>query len=271
MRKDTPVSTQLPEWKKEVAEKVKAYGERKKKLTTPPHPLKENNDHENDQEIVLKPSLNMVEEQETSSASRVAAKKGRDQVRTSPPPAENSPAPAELEIWTQDVENILHAGPPATAAGQEWRATFETLDEEEAEESANVKHPFLLRRLAAGAVDSIIIATLTIAVLFGLALFMDQTMEWMILSRWKGSLGLFLLLHFIYHLYFFRSSRQTPGLLFVSLELRDPVLTSIPWSKLLFRWFLFVFLNVFNFVPLVLGKDYLLLDRLSNTQIRSFQ
>src|SRR5688572_15990698 len=58
MRKETPINTQLPEWKKEVAEKVKAYGERKKRLTTPPHPLKQNNDnHAQIEQIPVKPAV----------------------------------------------------------------------------------------------------------------------------------------------------------------------------------------------------------------------
>jgi len=258
MRKDTPIGTQLPEWKKEVAEKVKAYGERKKRLTTPPQPLKESGLSSKHQEIPVKQTISLVQEEPDPVKPQPVSKGNQNQRK---PASFNSPAvdpvaqPA-IEIWPEDIQELTQL---------EKLNLPETDHEVDTSGASN-----LSRRIGAGLIDHTILLLITGGILFGFSIFLNQSMEWMILSAWKGSLFLFLLLHFIYHLYFFKSSRQTPGLLFVSLELRDPVLSSIPFSKLLIRWVLFVVLNIFNFLPLILGKEFLLLDRLSGTKIRSF-
>ena len=258
MRKDTPIGTQLPEWKKEVAEKVKAYGERKKRLTTPPYPLKENKMSSNQQEIPVKqPSISLVQEDPEPFKTKPAPapKSNLDEKKPGPFALHDPVAPPAPEIWPEDIQELTR---------------LEKLNLQESEETGTADDAHLSGRLGAGLIDHTILILITAGILFGFSIFLNQSMQWLIFSAWKGSLSLFVLLHFIYHLYFYRSSRQTPGMLFVSLELRDPVLSSIPMSKLIFRWLFFVLLNVLNFIPLLLGKQFLLLDRLSGTEIRSF-
>jgi uncharacterized RDD family membrane protein YckC len=258
MRKDTPIGTQLPEWKKEVAEKVKAYGERKKRLTTPPHPLKENNPSVRQQQIPVKQTISLAEEPEPFIPPKPPLKPMRNEIKQEqlqpiPPDPVEQPA---VEIWPEDIQEFS-------------RLEKLILQETEEEDSSNAS-TYLVRRFGAGLIDHGLLIAITVVMLFAFSVFLNQSMQWVLLSAWKGSLSLFLLVHFIYYLYFYRTSRQTPGMLFMSLELRHPVLSSIPLSKIIFRWFLFVVLNIFNIVPLLAGKQYLLLDRLSGTEVRSF-
>jgi uncharacterized RDD family membrane protein YckC len=258
MRKDTPISTQLPEWKKEVAEKVKAYGERKKRLTTPPQPLKENGTSARHQQIPVKQTISLAEEPESFTLPKPPLKPVRNEKNKPdlpPPPAVDPVEQPAVEIWPEDIQEL---------------SRLEKLSLQETEEEDSSGKTYLLRRFGAGLIDHMILVAISSVILFGFSVFLNQTMEWLVLSAWKGSLSLFLLVHFLYHLYFYRTSRQTPGMLFMSLELRDPVLSSIPLSKIILRWIFFVVLNMINFLPLLFGRQYLLLDRLSGTEIRSF-
>lgn len=259
MRKDTPVNTQLPEWKKEVAEKVRAYGERKKRLTTPPHPLKEKKEHQQVEQIPVKPAVPYVSQppqRELIKPETSASVKPAEVKQPHIPPAEPAaPLQPDLEVWTQDLEGI---------------ASAEFLEPGN-EETVASSGPYLTRRLFAGVIDNAMLVIVTIAVLFAFSFFLDASMEWLIVSSWKGTLLLFLLVHFLYYLYFLRASRQTPGMLFVSLEVRDPVITVVPIGKIIVRWFTLILLNVFNVLPALQGKNYLLLDQLSGTEMRSFK
>lgn len=242
MRKDPPVNTQLPEWKKEVAEKVKAYGERKKRLTTPPQPIKETIEAERVQEPELKTAAPLHLDSVTEAKEAVFQ------------PLE-AVIPSTFEVWSEDLKDF-----PRIEEGVEF----------EREEATPSAAPYLMRRIVAGLIDHAILVVLLVIVLFPFSFVLGESMEWLVLYMWKATLSLFLLLHFLYQLYFLRSSRQTPGMLFVSLELRDPGDQTIPVGKIIVRWLTFMFLNVFNLLPALLGKPYLLHDHISNTEMRSF-
>lgn len=241
MRKDPPVSTQLPEWKREVAEKVKAYGERKKRLTTPPEPIKEKIEPPIVQERVQNPEPVLPEPPlylETEVKEVVFQ------------PIETV-TESTFEVWTEDLQNI------------------EGIESDE-EEASRSRAPYVFRRIVAGLIDHALLLLMLVIILFPISFVLGESMEWLIVNTWKATLALYLLIHFLYHLYFFRSSRQTPGMLFVSLELRDPGGQTIAVGKIIVRWFTCIIFNVFNFVPAVLGKPYLLHDHISNTEMRSF-
>jgi uncharacterized RDD family membrane protein YckC len=239
MRKDPPVSTQLPEWKREVAEKVKAYGERKKRLTTPPEPIKE----------TIEPQI------------------VQEQVAPNPEPVLRE-APVYLdtevkEVVFQPIETMTES------TFEVWTEDLEGTEAEE-EQASSSKAPYVFRRIAAGFIDHGLLLLMLVIVLFPFSFVLGESMEWLIVNTWKATLALYLLMHFLYHLYFFRSSRQTPGMLFVSLELRDPGGQTIAVGKIIIRWFACIMLNVFNFVPALFGKPYLLHDHISGTEMRSF-
>ena len=267
MRKESPVDTQLPEWKKEIAEKVKAYEERKKRLTTPPHPLK-NSALQNQEEIPVKqpsPPVVPVDEAPVSRSSVIPQREHIKRVVQ----AQITPAESNLEVWTEDVESVLPVNPLAIKPDHQQQGIVK----EDFDEEGAVPRPqlYLLRRAVALAVDHVMLITVAAVLLFVFAFFLNQSLQSLVLSRWKGSLGLFLTLHCAYHLYFWRGSRQTPGMLFVSLELRDPVLSTIGFGKLVVRWLLLVVLGPLNLVPVIIGKDFVIMDQITNTRIRSFQ
>jgi hypothetical protein len=166
-------------------------------------------------------------------------------------PTPNSP----VDVWTGDVE--------ALPGFQEF------LEREREEEQAGASS-YLWRRIAAGTIDHTIIIVLLFVFLGGFSLFSGQPMETLIRS-WGTTVPIFLFIHLVYHLYFYRSARQTPGMVFLSLELRDPSASVIPLTKILSRWVSLVVLNVFNFIPALKGKHYLLLDQISGTELRSFK
>jgi uncharacterized RDD family membrane protein YckC len=242
MRKDPPVSTQLPEWKREVAEKVKAYGERKKRLTTPPEPIKEKIEPQIAQEQVVPNPEPVLREPPVYLETEVK------EVVFQPI---ETVTESTFEVWTEDLQSI------------------EGIESEE-EQAIRSKAPYVVRRIVAGLIDHGLLMLMLVIVLFPVSFVLGESMEWLIVNTWKATLALYLLMHFLYHLYFFRSSRQTPGMLFVSLELRDPGGQTIAVGKIIVRWFACILLNVFNFVPAILGKPYLLHDHISNTEMRSF-
>jgi uncharacterized RDD family membrane protein YckC len=156
-----------------------------------------------------------------------------------------------FDVWTEDVVGVE--------------------ERKQIEEATPSTGPYLLRRIAAGAIDHTILVVLLIAVLFGFSVMLGESIKWLVVSAWMATISLFLLMHFIYHLYFLRASRQTPGMLFLSLELRDPGSQVIPVGKIIFRWFTFIILNVFNILPAFMGKPFLLHDHVSSTEMRSFK
>jgi uncharacterized RDD family membrane protein YckC len=245
MRKESPIKNEAPEWKKEVAEKVKAYGERKKRLTTPPGPLKENNPA----------SAAMPAEPPVSEPPRISQPvSSPPRIRIDEPEPATATPTSQPDIWTENLEALP--------------GLKEFLENEE--EPQAPPESYLLRRIAAGIIDHTIILVLLLVFLGGFSLFTGQPME-TLFAAWKTTVPIFLVIHLVYHLYFYRSARQTPGMVFLSLELRDPSVAVIPLAKILSRWLCLVFLNVFNFIPALRGKPYLLLDQISGTELRSFK
>ena len=250
MRKENSINPQqLPEWKKEVAEKVKAYGERKKRLTTPPNPLKPNQESSLPQNPPVKQVIPLPEKSDQPASPSPAV---HQRIQLADPGPETAP-PSPFDIWTDDVSNISLA------------------EDSENTQSVTSGSPYLFRRIFAGIIDHCILGAAAWLILFISSFLIGESMRWFLVSGWKASFSLILLMHFLYNLYFLRASRQTPGMLFLSLELRDPVIPVIPFGKIMIRWAAFVFLNVFNFLPLALGRKVLLLDQLSGTEVRSFK
>jgi hypothetical protein len=59
--------------------------------------------------------------------------------------------------------------------------------------------------------------------------------------------------------------------LFFALEVRDTSSGTVSFGKALGRWASLVFFNVFNFAPLFWGREFLLHDFLSGTEVRSLK
>jgi uncharacterized RDD family membrane protein YckC len=242
----------VPDWRKEVTRKAREYGERKKILTTPPRPLKEN---ANDPEHSIR-HKSIVPAVEASTATiesepiRITPEVFPPALKSSPQPLLRDPQPRRrLEL---DLEPIL---PPGI----------------ELESDTNGEHPLNIgRRFAALLVDHAILIGLTFAVTF----FFREVLSYDLRTKfesWFPIVAAMLLFHFLYYFYFHTTSRQTPGQVFLSLEVRNPSGGSISAGKVFGRWAALVFLNVFNLVPLFLGKNFLLLDLLSGTEVRSFK
>ncbi len=243
MRKDNSTGPDISEWKREVAEKVKAYGERKKRLTTPPGPIRETDQ----QETSSKPEPTVAPERHSRPGKLDPEPPGEVRPTVVPVPAANP----SLEIWTGDLDGLI------TEPSEEKGAT-----------GAGI---YLIQRSAAFIIDHIIIIVLLSAFLFLFSAGTGEPVESVIVSGWKGVAGAFLFIHCIYYLYFYHSSRQTPGMVFLSLELKDLGASSIPATRILARWLAMVLLNVFNLLPLLFGRRYLLLDQISGTEMRSFK
>jgi len=261
------MKAETPEWKKEIAEKVKAYGERKKRLTTPPGPIKERDledpeDPESDPielpkvPVFTKPALPepvIIEKREPPVSEPVF----KEPVVRNPVPEESVPHPS-VEVWTEDLAGV----------------TEEEDDDEEsllAEETQVTGGPYTLRRIVAGIIDHTILIVLWVVFVGGFSMVTKESMDSLIRNQWNVTLPVFLLFHFVYYLYFFRATRQTPGMVFLSLELRDPGSAVIPIGKILARWLCMILLNLFNFLPVMTGKRFLLMDHISATEMRSFK
>jgi len=253
------MKSETPEWKKEIAEKVKAYGERKKRLITPPGPIKETADLP---EQLKEPSVPVyaktVEPAREEKVETVLVEKPAAEAK-SVPPLQPAPEPLihpSVEVWTADLETV----PP-------FDASLGLI----AEEPASAGAPYASRRLVAGIIDHTILIVLMIVFMGAYSLLTGEAMEAQIASPWRVTLPAFLICHCIYFLYFFRATRPTPGMVFLSLELRDPGSSVIPFGKVLVRWLFMVIVNVFNFVPVLLGKKFLVMDLISTTEMRSFK
>jgi len=255
MQRDMKPDT--PEWKKEIAEKVKAYGERKKRLITPPGPMKENVETPfiEPEEPVLpaypKPQDPVIEQREASVPE--------PHVREAKPAHPHVREPVQhplLEVWTGDLEG---------------GSGFEEMTASIPDEPSAAAGPYTARRIVAGIIDHTILVVLLFVFLGAFSIWTGELIEDQMISPWKVTLPAFLFFHFLYYLYFFRATRQTPGMVFLSLELRDPGSSVIPIGKLLARWISMVAMNLFNFLPVLIGKRFLLMDLISATEMRSFK
>ncbi|MCI0616788.1 RDD family protein [bacterium] len=243
----------VPDWRKEVTRKAREFGERKKILTTPPRPLKGHvGDHE--PSMQHEPILPRVE----VSTATIEPEPTRIRSEVFPPPLKTSPQPLIREPQPRrrlelDLEEFL---PP----------------EIELESDTTEEHPLNIgRRSAALFIDHAILIGLAFAVMFFFREMLTLDLQTKFESGSFPIIGAMLLFHFLYYFYFHTTSRQTPGQVFLSLEVRNPSGGSISGGKVFGRWAALVFLNVFNLVPFFLGKKFLLLDQLSGTEVRSFK
>ena len=239
------ISEPVPEWRKEVAEKVRAYGDRKKRLTTPPGPLREQ---------VTNEELAPVSP-ETSPAPPTPPPVDRPSppVRIPPRPVvpREEPATAQhsanhppVEIWSNDLDS-----------------------DSEIEDASGL---FLGRRCAAFLIDHGILGIMFSAILFCVSVWLRMGSLQLLKVAWPSALGIFLLIHFLYYVYFYITSRQTPGQVFLSLELKDPSSMQIPLLKIMLRWLAMIGFSLLNLLPVLFGKK-LLLDDISGTEIRSLR
>lgn len=260
-----PPSDALPDWRKEVSRKVKAYGEKKKILTTPPQPLKEGEapsaaELDPDPPAPVHPPRPRIA---TSAFSRVEPP---EPFTPDPPPAppsaphEPEPLPRPLppfdeEIFAEDLNQEFVADEPL-----------------EEEEDAVAGPPLYLgRRTVSFVIDSMILVALHTGLLYLCSEIISYNFHDLFVEAWLPLAGIFLLFHCLYYLYFYKTSRQTPGQVFFGIELRDPLAGTIAVRKILLRWLCMVVLNIFNLVPVVTGRRFLVLDRVSGTQVRTLK
>jgi hypothetical protein len=252
------MKSETPEWKKEIAEKVKAYGERKKRLITPQGPIKESVDvsgppgKENSVPVHSKPAEPIREEK----PAPVPVERSVPDPKPEPPPAPEPVISPALEIWTEDLHDF-----PAVDGSIEFIS----------EDMPSSGEPYTGRRLIAGIIDHTILVVLLIVFMGAYSLLTGKTMEEQIATPWSVTIPAFLICHCIYYLYFFSATRQTPGMVFLSLELRSSGSALIPFGKVLARWIVMVVMNVLNFIPVLAGKKFLLMDLISATEMRSFK
>lgn len=304
----------VPEWRKQVTEKVKAYGERKKYLTTPPGPLKDSSSgayiqqpppapspqyeqqqqHQQEQSLspapdnpvharrpapvvpatapTPRPPVVLPERQERPEQVPAAddASGAPPQPYQPQPPAkekaaaaEPKPKPAPAPTPTRIVLDV-HADDLNDVAFFEDEEPAEVLSDQPAE-------LYLARRGAALLIDSVILLALHFFLIWVCAQIIGYDYQHLLAQVWQPFLGVFLIFHCVYYFYFYRTSRQTPGQVFLGIEVRDPAAGTITASKILIRWAAMVFLNVINFLTLFESDRYLLLDRLSRTEIRKLR
>jgi RDD family len=257
-----PVGQQVvPDWRKEVTRKAREFGERKKTLTTPPRPLKENVSEPQPEVRAPEPvKLREVTKHEPifiEPEPQIAHPKEDLATHTPPQPVENpvipvivhqTPAPRRIEL-DQDVQQIL------------------VLEEES--EAETPLH--FWRRTASLLVDHAILGVIIYVVSFILREFFNYDLRSLTQSAPLPLFSGLLFFHFLYYFYFLKTARQTPGQVFFSLEVREPLSGSIGARKIFSRWISLVFLNVLNVLPLLFGKKFFLMDRLSGTDVRSMK
>jgi uncharacterized RDD family membrane protein YckC len=294
----------VPDWRKEVAEKVKAYGDRKRTLTTPPGPLKEKPVAVDDPPSV--PAAAPLYRPDPPKPRRESPKawpepaKVRLENPAPPPPeppkriftppvaaslpqelpmpaSETPPAPVvhqELEAWSEDITDLdgeeevpgLHFEPEAVA--DKGQPEFLRAVNRASVAPANT---LFWRRTGALLIDHVLLIGVYLTIVYVYAAFMQDDVINVAKTAWPALVEFFLLFHLLYYLYFYKTSRQTPGHVFVALELRDPGSVYIPMHKILIRWLVFVSLNILNPLPLLFGKNKFLMDEFSGTEIRSLK
>jgi uncharacterized RDD family membrane protein YckC len=269
----------LPDWRKEVTRKVKAYGDRKRTLTTPPGPIKGK-----------AVAVDELPEPEPHAAREIplrgvekppaVTEKPRPSTSLPPrrpvlPPRPEPPPHGHLEVWKDDVasneleeEKIESVEPPELRGLKE--ASRKMMLEPDFE-TTRAGASYFWRRAAAFCIDMVVLTGSYAALLYAYtALIQDDVMQ-VIFNAWPAIIELFLLVHFLYYLYFYSTSRQTPGQVFFSIELRDAGGPDIPFHKILTRWLSMVILNLFNILPVLFGKNQLLMDVISGTEIRALK
>jgi uncharacterized RDD family membrane protein YckC len=254
----------VPEWRKEVTRKAREYGERKKILTTPPRPLKEQ---------VSDPEPPVQQERILSRVERSVPRIEPVVPAISTATIEPEPPPMSSEVFQNPLKAspppVIREAPPVRRIELDFEEVLPLEIEVETENADD--HPLYIgRRFAALLSDHVIIIGVIFAVMFFSRL-LGYDLRIQLQSSPFPMIAGMLLFHFLYYFYFHKTARQTPGQVFLSLEIRNPGSGSISTPKIVGRWAAMVFLNVFNLVPLFLGKKFLLLDYLSGTEVRSFK
>ncbi len=244
--KDTEDSA-VPDWRREVSEKARAFGEKKKLLTTPQRPLDET------RQEMAEPSDPLTTQDSPESDTPLSPSSGIE------------PEPRMI-LQTPEPESSVDLAPRVRP--QDWIAP-EPLEKHDSVQTG--KQHFLGRRTASFLIDHTIIIVLSLLLLYVCGLIIGYDSWTVIRTAWVPLLGVFLLFHFMYYAYFYKTSRQTPGQVFFNLELRHASSSYIPFLKIFVRWMAMIFLNVFNFIPLAMKDGHLLLDQLSQTEIRSLK
>jgi uncharacterized RDD family membrane protein YckC len=252
-----------PEWRKEISQKVRAYGEKKKYLTTPPGPLKDQAGQDSEsrggpdtRESSHAGSSAQSARQRPASAAQKSNGSGRSATKSS-------------TFATPHTQGSVPAG--------QSRADLKSADlprefppELEPTEEPAPGQLYLIRRAGALLIDSVLFSVVSFAGFWFYSWLLNRNWQEVLSQKSLATAGVFLLAHCLYYLYFYKTSRQTPGQVFFGLELKDPTSRSISTGKIILRWGAMVLLNIFNFLPLAFGKRYLILDRISETEIRSF-
>lgn len=242
---DEPQPSAVPEWRREVSEKARAFGERKKLLTTPPRPLKET-----------------PEETPARTEMELPIRSNELEIPVDPHRPDQEP-----RVLLQNPEQDSTVDPPPRIIPQDWLG----LDDSEGSSETSGKSLLLGRRASAFVVDHAILITLNVLLFYVCSMMIHYEPLTLIQTAWLPLGGVFLLFHFIYYAYFYKTSRQTPGQVFFGLEIRDAGTTNVSFGKIVVRWASMVFLNVLNFIPLTMKDGQLLLDQLSGTEIRSMK
>lgn len=143
-------------------------------------------------------------------------------------------------------------------------------DEDLGPEEQRAESLYLARRAGALFVDSLLLVTLLTCGYFLISYWFDE-LQVFASQNPLPFLSFILGCHALYYVSFYGTSRQTPGQVLFSLELRAESSAYVPLSRILLRWGLFWLLHLLNLLPLLFGRKYLYLDLLSGTVIRSLR
>lgn len=234
---DPRMADNTPDWRKEVTSKLKAYNERKKKLITPPYPLNDSKDSANDP---LTSAVSQNEEIPSEPAPPA------ESLETSNSITLPSHQPETFDVWAEDLtEQLLSENEPS------WNL-------------------HLGRRSGAFFVDALLLVILLLTGIYTLS-FLSGGIQIFDLHHPTTLLCVAMAAHFVYYVSFCGTSRQTPGQLFFSLEIRSGSSLYVPFWRIVLRWLLFWLLNLLNLLPLLFGRKYLYLDVLSGTGVYSLK
>lgn len=241
-------AAEVPEWRRQVTQSVREFGERKKLLTTPPNPLR--------------PSIDTPSEPfpEIETGSRDI-----DPSPPAPPPVVEPPLPPPVAAPS--------APPPPRQILPPVDLSVDDLIDMEVDPLESPQEPpprLLFRRACSLLLDSIVLIVLHAGLIYLVSQIISHPFEELVRAAWIPLVSIFLLFHYVYYAYFYKTSRQTPGQVFVAIELRDPLSSRISLVKITIRWLCLILLNILNLVPVLFGKS-LLLDLLSGTEIRSLK
>src|SRR5262249_30959670 len=155
----------------------------------------------------------------TSARSPMANQNSRPAAE---PPRRSKKISEEIDIWKDDLvpeEIIEEQEEPQELRGLKEASRKLLLDSDG--EGARIPENYFGRRTAAFLIDTIVLAGSYVALGYAYSALMQDDVRVLLRSAWPAICELFLLVHFLYYLYFYSTSRQTPGQVFFSIELRD--------------------------------------------------